>query len=636
MEFGELFELLDFSTMNILKRRKKTQDLAGLIYLSDPSASVAVITPDAVCFGAVSQFNDIPDEHLEGGTFMLYPDDLVKPLPSDVTVITFDDKREQRECYGQLAAEFRALRQIKDRVYALTSLVSRGSGLKAIADRISDIFGVPVNILDSSLSILAHSEDFPFYIADGREQGNGFLPERAQATLKTEGLVSRAAPEETRVFTWKDSEGDTCYNHYTPICIGDTTIGSLSLFTQCRPMRKSRIDLLPGLAQILSIEMQKSSTYLLNKSTYYSHLFTDLMNGTIGENQEAIKYRFSIFGYPLKKYKRILYVNLADEYFDASQTQTLAERMHKVLPNNVYVVQDQNITLLVSSDRLTDEEKYDKDRLGNADAPENGARRVEGEGADEAATAKAVPRTGQRDHGAFSSDSPSDDGVEDNPEINGILMLAAIVRGTRVKIGVSSAFTNILRAPSYLIQAERAIATGKSYDPQGPLYFFSHYRMADMLCHVEDQHTLYSFRYPPLMMVVEEDRRRGSNLAYTLYVHLQNPAHPAATCEKLFIHKNTLYYRLDRIRSIMGVDLKKGWVITQIEMTFLILMHQGKFEELVRPRADGDSAGQPSDECSRARKRRKRATEGKIPSNDLPDKRTGTPDKKTELSEEDR
>ena len=34
-------------------------------------------------------------------------------------------------------------------------------------------------------------------------------------------------------------------------------------------------------------------------------------------------------------------------------------------------------------------------------------------------------------------------------------------------------------------------------------------------------------------------------------MYLQDPAHPAAACEKLFIHKNTLYYRLDRIRQLM-------------------------------------------------------------------------------------
>ena len=66
-------------------------------------------------------------------------------------------------------------------------------------------------------------------------------------------------------------------------------------------MRKSRIDLLPGIAHILSIEMQKSNVNLMNKSENYSHLFTDLINGSIDEDPDTIRYRFSVFGYSLRE-----------------------------------------------------------------------------------------------------------------------------------------------------------------------------------------------------------------------------------------------------------------------------------------------------------------------------------------------
>ena len=83
------------------------------------------------------------------------------------------------------------------------------------------------------------------------------------------------------------------------------------------------------------------------------------------------------------------------------------------------------------------------------------------------------------------------------------------------------------------------------------------------------------------MLLIADDLKHSTALTYTLYVYLQNPSQPLVACKLLFIHKNTLYYRLDRIRAIMGVDIKDGWVLTQIMMTFLILMHQGKFEEMV-------------------------------------------------------
>ena len=42
-------------------------------------------------------------------------------------------------------------------------------------------------------------------------------------------------------------------------------------------------------------------------------------------------------------------------------------------------------------------------------------------------------------------------------------------------------------------------------------------------------------------------------------------------CDDLFIHKNTLYYRLDKIRDIMEEDFENPRVITQIQMTCAFL-----------------------------------------------------------------
>ncbi|HIS40936.1 MAG TPA: helix-turn-helix domain-containing protein [Candidatus Aphodovivens avistercoris] len=318
---------------------------------------------------------------------------------------------------------------------------------------------------------------------------------------------------------------------------------------------------MPTIANILSIEMQKASSYTLNKSMYYSHLFDDLMSGQMSESPEAIRYRFSVFGYNLRTYKRIVYVDLSGDYFDSSQTQALATRFHRVLENNVYVVRDRNILLLTSTDVRTDEGITSKGRmLGEMGMIHSS---LHGDDSEDAATSKALG------------------------SLKGVLEIAQEVG---VRVGVSSAFTNVLQAPSHLIQARHAIISGRRYDPDGYVHLFSRYRMADILTHIDDPHALYSFRYPPLMMLIAEDSEHGTHLAWTLYVHLQEPAQPTLTCKRLFIHKNTLYYRLDRIRDIMGVDVKDGWVITQVMMTFLVLMHQGKFEELVLPKEKDPAA----------------------------------------------
>jgi len=51
------------------------------------------------------------------------------------------------------------------------------------------------------------------------------------------------------------------------------------------------------------------------------------------------------------------------------------------------------------------------------------------------------------------------------------------------------------------------------------------------------------------------DSKRAITLMPTLEAFLRNDAHPSRTCDELFIHRNTLSYRLRRIESLLGVDL---------------------------------------------------------------------------------
>lgn len=56
----------------------------------------------------------------------------------------------------------------------------------------------------------------------------------------------------------------------------------------------------------------------------------------------------------------------------------------------------------------------------------------------------------------------------------------------------------------------------------------------------------------PLMT---HDEQRSSELLPTLRTWLRNDAQPSRTCEELFIHRNSLSYRLGRIEKLLNIDL---------------------------------------------------------------------------------
>ena len=78
------------------------------------------------------------------------------------------------------------------------------------------------------------------------------------------------------------------------------------------------------------------------------------------------------------------------------------------------------------------------------------------------------------------------------------------------------------------------------------------------------------------MRVIEHDADAHGALAATLHAYLLAGGDADAAAERLFIHKNTLYYRLGRIRELMGGDFRSGAVVAQIMVSFEVLRAQGQ------------------------------------------------------------
>lgn len=58
-----------------------------------------------------------------------------------------------------------------------------------------------------------------------------------------------------------------------------------------------------------------------------------------------------------------------------------------------------------------------------------------------------------------------------------------------------------------------------------------------------------------LAPLIVRDDQRPNTLLHTLRVYLRNDAQPSRACEDLFIHRNTLSYRLRKIESLLRIDL---------------------------------------------------------------------------------
>ena len=63
-----------------------------------------------------------------------------------------------------------------------------------------------------------------------------------------------------------------------------------------------------------------------------------------------------------------------------------------------------------------------------------------------------------------------------------------------------------------------------------------------------------------LAPLINYDEVHGSDLVFTLTVYLKNEGHVAGSAEVLFLHRNSVLYRLQRIQELSGLDIRDSQV----------------------------------------------------------------------------
>lgn len=69
--------------------------------------------------------------------------------------------------------------------------------------------------------------------------------------------------------------------------------------------------------------------------------------------------------------------------------------------------------------------------------------------------------------------------------------------------------------------------------------------------------------------LAREDSQRGHNLMATLRAYYACGARVDKTADALFLHRNSVRYRLDRVRSLLGLDIDLPHVIAALTLALV-------------------------------------------------------------------
>ncbi|MBT2757782.1 helix-turn-helix domain-containing protein [Mesobacillus foraminis] len=123
--------------------------------------------------------------------------------------------------------------------------------------------------------------------------------------------------------------------------------------------------------------------------------------------------------------------------------------------------------------------------------------------------------------------------------------------GNNVLIGSGSPARNIKEYNHSFQQAKRALMVGSKLHPEAPFYQYGKYRLEVMLAKMgedEKDHTAFSF-YEPLLV---HDKK--GELVHTLEAYIKDGGELNKVADTLFIHRNTLRYRIEKISELTNKD----------------------------------------------------------------------------------
>ena len=125
--------------------------------------------------------------------------------------------------------------------------------------------------------------------------------------------------------------------------------------------------------------------------------------------------------------------------------------------------------------------------------------------------------------------------------------------GEEITAGVSDVVTDIARL--HLAYKRAKAALYMALDQKKELQYFSEMGLYSLLYSVSDQELLRQFSEETLRSVLAYDREHHSNYLETLELYLEHDGSIQAVAAKLYTHRNTILYRMNNIRTLLGCPL---------------------------------------------------------------------------------
>lgn len=147
-------------------------------------------------------------------------------------------------------------------------------------------------------------------------------------------------------------------------------------------------------------------------------------------------------------------------------------------------------------------------------------------------------------------------------------------------IGISNPFADLLELKKRFKQAKTACTIGTKLHNERKIYYYDDYQFYDLLLALPDSGIIKEYIHPALMQLKRYDEENGTELFSTLYTYVSHGCNNKETAAALFLHRNTLTYRIARISELTGLDLTSPKIQFRLMCSYMIFQIYGDQEKV--------------------------------------------------------
>lgn len=138
-------------------------------------------------------------------------------------------------------------------------------------------------------------------------------------------------------------------------------------------------------------------------------------------------------------------------------------------------------------------------------------------------------------------------------------------------IGVGRTACGLVGFQNSYREAIQACQIGKKIWPKENICFYDSLGVWRLLGNIQDKQELHAFIDETLGKIIQYDQAKGAELLKTLEVYFECNGKLKKVTEKMFVHYNTILYRLERIEQITGKSLEDATACLNLQLALKLL-----------------------------------------------------------------